>query len=130
MHSVTTKKALIGGTIISIIFTLGFLSHDPIMKAYTFTTDLFGSDPAQYMAPLTDYEKRTKELHESPKFQAACLAGARAQISLEMAREKKQEAVKYLDEFDRNSVLSQEMIVGDVVSFMGATVASSTKAKK
>ena len=107
-------------------YAAGIASEPTLARAYEFTTDLF-TDPVTYSAPLSDYDKRTQALFSSKSFQASCLAGARARVALEIAKEKKDEANHYLNESDTNTALSLGIFESSPVSVMGA---SSTKYNK
>lgn len=125
----TKNQAIIASVLVLASFGAGIASYGTLNRAYAFTTDLFTEDPSTYMAKPSEYEQRTQALFNSPQFKASCLAGARSQVALEIAREKKQEAQYYLEQFDKESSLSVGIFETPTPTYMGATVASSSKKK-
>lgn len=103
-------RAIIAGkvSIIAITFASGVASHDTIKHSFEFYKDLAGFSTAQtYTAPLSEYEKRTNALLADKSFQATCTASAHAIVALELANDKKNEALHYLEESDKEFSRSQ-----------------------
>ena len=123
------QKLIISTTAITLSFLAGILASPSINRAIIFTTDLFATPQTTYMAKPSEYEARTTALFNSPQFKASCLAGARSQVALEIAREKKQEASYYLDQYDKESSLSVGIFETTTPSYIVATVASSSTTK-
>ena len=129
ISNLSTKTKAIAITTISLIVYAACIASEPTLaRAYEFTTDLF-TDPVTYSAPISDYDKRTQALFSSKSFQASCLAGARARVALEIAKEKKDEANHYLNESDTNTALSLGIFESSPVSVMGASSTKSSKTK-
>lgn len=107
--NVSPLQAVLYVSIASLLFAAGVASHDTIKHSFEFYKDLAGFNKSQvsYQAPLSEYEKRTQALLADASFQATCTASARAIVALEIANDKKNEALHFLDESDKEFARSQ-----------------------
>lgn len=90
------------------LFVAGFISHDPVTstasRVYEF---VFPAHIQTYTAKLTEYDQRTKDLYTSSAFQLTCEHSARSIVALELAQDKKNEALNFLKEYEKHETLAQ-----------------------
>jgi hypothetical protein len=109
--TIINKKSIILSLKVSALVSLyiaGFMTHDPITTTASRVSEfVFPVSTQTYSAKLSEYDQRTKDLFTSQAFQATCEHSARSIIALELAGDKKEEALNFLKEYEKHDTLAQ-----------------------
>jgi hypothetical protein len=90
------------------LYIAGFMTHDPITTTASRVSEfVFPVSTQTYTTKLSEYDQRTKDLFTSQAFQSTCEHSARSIIALELAGDKKEEALNFLKEYEKHDTLAQ-----------------------